>query len=239
MPVYHLNADPVFPDPELADHDGLLAVGGDLGARRLICAYQQGIFPWYGEGDPILWWSPDPRLVLDPRHIIISKSLTRSLKKGMFRITLDTAFGDVITRCARAVRPGQPGTWIVPAMREAYIGLHQAGYAHSVEAWQEDQLVGGLYGVSLGRAFFGESMFAEARDASKICLAYLAALLRCWDFDCIDCQITTAHLLSLGAVEIPRSRFLKRLQHALQSPTRPGPWHLPLKTDPLMGKEGP
>jgi len=187
MPVHRLNSKPIFPDPELADPDGLLAVGGDLSTERLICAYQQGIFPWYGKGDPILWWSPDPRLVLDPHQIIISKSLTRTIKKNIFRITLDTAFEDVITRCAKAARPGQPGTWIVPAMRSAYIELHRAGYAHSVEAWQGDQLAGGLYGVSLGRAFFGESMFTEARDASKVCLVWLAALLRSWEFDCIDC----------------------------------------------------
>ena len=238
MPVYHLSADPVFPHPELAGPDGLLAVGGDLSTERLLNAYRQGIFPWYGEGDPILWWSPDPRLVLDPRHIVISKSLARTLKKNPFRITIDSAFEDVINRCARAVRPGQPGTWIVPAMRSAYIRLHRAGLAHSVEAWQDDQLVGGLYGVSMGSAFFGESMFAALRDASKVCLVYLAALLRDWDFDCIDCQVTTEHLLSLGAAEIPRTLFLERLRSALQAPDRTGPWHLPPDTYPLMPGSG-
>jgi len=214
MPVHHLNADSVFPHPECAEPDGLLAVGGDLSTERLLSAYQQGIFPWYGEDDPILWWSPDPRLVLDPRHIVIAKSLVRTIRKKPFRITLDTAFEDVITRCARTVRPGQPGTWIMPAMR--------------------DRLVGGLYGVSLGGAFFGESMFAEQRDASKICLAYLAALLRTWDFDCIDCQVTTGHLLRLGAVEMPRTRFLETLHRALQAPDHAGSWHLPPGIDPLM-----
>lgn len=238
MPVYHLSADPVFPHPELAEPDGLLAVGGDLSTERLLNAYRQGIFPWYGEGDPILWWSPDPRLVLDPRHILISKSLARTLKKNLFRITIDSAFEDVINRCARAVRPGPSGTWIVPAMRSAYIRLHRAGLAHSVEAWQDNQLVGGLYGVSMGSAFFGESMFAAQRDASKVCLVYLAALLRAWDFDCIDCQVTTEHLLSLGAAEIPRTLFLERLRCALQAPDRTGPWHLPPRTDPLMPGSG-
>lgn len=234
MPVHHLSADPVFPHPELAEPDGLLAVGGDLSTERLLNAYRQGIFPWYGAEDPILWWSPDPRLILDPRHIVISKSLTRTLKKNHFRITLDSSFEAVINRCARTARPGQPGTWIVPAMRSAYIRLHRAGFAHSVEAWQEDQLVGGLYGVSLGSAFFGESMFAEHRDASKVCLVYLAALLRAWDFDCIDCQVTTEHLLSLGAAEIPRTLFLKRLARALQAPDHTGPWLLPPGISPLM-----
>jgi leucyl/phenylalanyl-tRNA--protein transferase len=234
MPVHQLSTNPVFPHPELAEPDGLLAVGGDLSTERLINAYRQGIFPWYGEDDPILWWSPDPRLVLDPRHIVIAKSLARTLKKEPFRITFDTAFEDVITRCSRAARPGQPGTWIVPAMRCAYIELHREGLAHSVEAWQGNRLVGGLYGVSLGGAFFGESMFAEQRDASKICLVYLTTLLRAWNFDCIDCQVTTEHLLRLGAVETPRALFLQRLDRALQAPDRTGPWHLPPGTDPLM-----
>jgi leucyl/phenylalanyl-tRNA--protein transferase len=239
MPVHYLNADPVFPDPECAETDGLLAVGGDLSSARLISAYRQGIFPWYGEEDPILWWSPDPRLVLNPRAIIITKSLARTIRKETFRITVDTAFEEVITRCACSERPGQPGTWIVPAMRSAYIELHAAGLAHSVEAWQGDRLAGGLYGVSLGRAFFGESMFAETRDASKVCLAWLAALLRSWKFDLIDCQVTSAHLMSMGALEIERSRFLELLDRAIQAPDRAGPWVLPPGTDPLMVEETP
>jgi len=234
MPVYHLSVDPVFPDPELAESNGLLAVGGDLSAARLLSAYRSGIFPWYGEGDPILWWSPDPRLVLDPRSISISKSLARTLKKNVLRISLDTAFEDVVTRCARAERRGQPGTWIVPQMREAYLQLHRAGCAHSVEAWQDGCLAGGLYGVSLGRAFFGESMFARQPDASKVCLAWLAALLRAWEFDFIDCQVTTPHLLRMGAVEIERTAFFARLRHALQAPDRIGPWRLPSDISPLM-----
>ena len=234
MPVHHLSADPVFPHPELAEPDGLLAVGGDLSTERLLNAYRQGIFPWYGKDDPILWWSPDPRMVLDPDHIVITKSLARTLKKEPFRITLDSAFEDVIARCAGAARPGQPGTWIVPAMRSAYIRLHRAGLAHSVEAWQGDRLVGGLYGISLGKAFFGESMFTEQRDASKICLAYLATLLSAWNFDYIDCQVTTEHLLRLGAVEIPRAQFLERLQRALKAPNRTGLWYLPTGMSPIM-----
>jgi len=232
MPVYRLNAKPVFPNPELAEPDGLLAVGGDLSPPRLLCAYRSGIFPWYGEGDPILWWSPDPRLVLDPHRISISKSLARTLKKNTLRITLDTAFDDIITRCAGASRPGRPGTWIVPAMREAYLRLHRAGFAHSVEAWQDGHLAGGLYGVSLGRAFFGESMFAEHRDASKVCLVYLASVLRAWEFDFIDCQVTTDHLLRMGAAEQPRAVFLDRLRHALQAPDRIGRWSLPSGISP-------
>ncbi len=227
MAVYRLSAEPSFPDPELAEPDGLLAVGGDLSTPRLLSAYRRGIFPWYGQGDPILWWSPDPRLVLDPRRIIISKSLARTLKKNELRITLDTAFGQVIARCASAPRPGRPGTWIVPEMREAYLRLHREGFAHSVEAWRDGILAGGLYGVSLGRAFFGESMFAQQRDASKVCLACLASLLRDWEFEFIDCQVTTGHLLRMGAVEIERAVFLERLQLALQAPDRVGLWSLP------------
>jgi leucyl/phenylalanyl-tRNA--protein transferase len=234
MAVYRLSAEPVFPDPELAEPDGLLAVGGDLSIPRLLSAYRQGIFPWYGEGEPVLWWSPDPRLVLDPRRIGISKSLARTLKLTSFRITFDAAFPDVIERCAGAERRGQPGTWIVPAMREAYVRLHRAGFAHSVEAWRDGVLAGGLYGVSLGKVFFGESMFALQRDASKVCLAYLAAVLRVWEFDFIDCQVTTAHLLSMGALEIRRAVFLERLQRALQAPDRAGLWSLPPDISPLM-----
>ncbi|MBM4311656.1 MAG: leucyl/phenylalanyl-tRNA--protein transferase [Deltaproteobacteria bacterium] len=234
MAVYRLSAEPVFPDPELAEPDGLLAMGGDLSTLRLLNAYRRGIFPWYGEGDPILWWSPDPRLVLDPRSISISKSLARTLKKNALRITLDTAFEEVITCCASSLRRGRPGTWIVPQMRAAYLQLHRAGCAHSVEAWQDGCLAGGLYGVSLGRAFFGESMFARQPDASKVCLAWLAALLRAWEFDFIDCQVTTPHLLRMGAVEIERTVFLARLRHALQAPDRTGPWRLPPDISPLM-----
>jgi leucyl/phenylalanyl-tRNA---protein transferase len=233
MPVYRLSAEPVFPDPELAEPDGLLAMGGDLSTERLLSAYRSGIFPWYGQGDPILWWSPDPRLMLEPGRIVISKSLARTLRKKLFRITIDTAFENVIERCAGAARRGQPGTWIVPDMRAAYLRLHRAGFAHSIEAWQDGQLAGGLYGVSLGRAFFGESMFTEHRDASKVCLAWLAALLRAWKFDCIDCQVTTAHLLRMGAVEIERAVFLERLRQALQAPDRTGPWRLPPDLCPL------
>lgn len=234
MAVYRLSAEPVFPDPDLAEPDGLLAVGGDLNTARLLSAFRRGIFPWYGEGDPILWWSPDPRLVLDPCRIIISKSLARTLKKNGLRISLDTAFEDVITGCSTIARRGQPGTWIVPQMRDAYLRLHRAGFAHSVEAWQDGCLAGGLYGVSLGRAFFGESMFARQPDASKVCLAWLAALLRAWEFDCIDCQVTTGHLLRMGAVELPRAEFLDRLRHALQAPDRTGPWRLPAGISPLV-----
>lgn len=232
MPVYRLSPEPVFPDPELAEPDGLLAVGGDLKAERLLNAYRRGIFPWYGEGDPILWWSPDPRLVLDPYRIAVSKSLVRTIKKNTFSITVDTAFESVITRCAHVQRSGRPGTWLVPAMRTAYTALHHAGLAHSVEAWQDGRLAGGLYGVSLGRAFFGESMFTEQRDASKVCLVWLAALLRSWNFAFIDCQVTTPHLLRMGAAEIARAAFLNRLERALTVPDRKGSWRLPADLRP-------
>lgn len=228
MPVFKLPRQIVFPDPALAEPDGLLAAGGDLSVERLLCAYRLGIFPWYNEGLPILWWSPDPRLVLEPGGLRISKSLRRTLKKRHFAVTLDRAFERVITSCATAERSGDvPGTWIVDDMKYAYVEMYNEGYAHSVEVWEDDALAGGLYGVSLGKAFFGESMFFKKRDASKVALAYLAAALNIWRFDFIDCQVKTEHLIRLGAKEEPRSLFLKRLKNALASQTRRGPWHLP------------
>ncbi|MEJ5347842.1 MAG: leucyl/phenylalanyl-tRNA--protein transferase [Desulfosoma sp.] len=221
MTIFSLNEDLVFPPPELADPDGLLAVGGDLSPRRLLLAYRQGIFPWYAPGTPILWWSPDPRLVLFPQELKISHSLRRVLKKGRFRITFDTAFRAVIEACALVrIRKGEE-TWLVPEMIEAYHRLHRLGAAHSVEAWQDGRLVGGLYGVSLGRVFFGESMFSLVSDASKVALVHLVERLKALDDAFIDCQVTTGHLKRLGAREIPRSEFLKRLQTAARLPTPP------------------
>ena len=227
MPVYQLPDEIVFPSPEEAEPSGLLAVGGDLSVARLLLAYSAGIFPWYAPGDPILWWSPDPRLVLEPSGLRVSKSLKRTVKKGVYTVTVDRAFERTIRACARAERSRDEGTWIVDDMIEAYTRLHQSGFAHSVETWQAGELVGGLYGVSIGKAFFGESMFSARRDASKVALVYLAGMARRWDMDFIDCQITTGHLVRMGAGEVARSDFLERLRRAVESPTRCGTWVLP------------
>ena len=215
MPVFRLTEKLIFPDPELAEEDGLLAVGGDLSEDRLLLAYSMGIFPWYADGQPLLWWSPDPRLVLMPAELRISRSLRQVINKGLFTIKMDTAFAEVIRHCAWMRRAGQQGTWITEEMTEAYIRLHHAGYAHSIESWQDGELVGGLYGLALGRAFFGESMFARKSNASKIALVTLAEYLRTLDYSFIDCQVTTEHLKSLGAREVPRSEFLRMLKEAL------------------------
>jgi leucyl/phenylalanyl-tRNA--protein transferase len=205
-------------------------VGGDLSTERLLLAYSMGIFPWYSEGEPILWWSPDPRLILEPRSFHTSRSLRKTLHGRRYEMRADTAFDEVIERCARKERSGQPGTWITPEMREAYVRLHRLGFAHSVESLEGGRLAGGLYGVSLGGAFFGESMFSDRTDASKAALVCLARNLAAWDFDFIDCQVHTPHLVSLGAHEIPRLEFLSRLETALAKPTRPSPW----KLDPAL-----
>jgi len=226
MPVFRLNARLAFPPPELADESGLLAVGGDLRPERLLLAYSLGIFPWYSEGLPILWYSPDPRLVLDRGELVVSRSLQKTLRRGRFRVTLDTAFDQVIRACSEVPRPGQHGTWITRDMVRAYRRLHELGYAHSVEAWQDGELAGGLYGVSLGGGFFGESMFARASDASKVAFVTLVEQLRRWDIHLIDCQVHTEHLARFGATEWPRERFLRRLAQALEQPTRTGRWQL-------------
>lgn len=224
MPVYLLGKELAFPPPDHADPSGLLAVGGDLSTERLLLAYRLGIFPWYEQGQPILWWSPDPRLVLRPDELHISRRLRQTLKKGVYRVTFDRVFESVIEACATVRRKGQDGTWITLEMREAYIHLHRLGYAHSAESWLDEKLAGGIYGVSLGRCFFGESMFFHERDASKVALATLAGRLKIWGFDMIDAQVTTRHLISLGAKEIPRRLFLQRLKAALGHPTRKGKW---------------
>ncbi|MGD8576771.1 MAG: leucyl/phenylalanyl-tRNA--protein transferase [Thiohalophilus sp.] len=206
------DADDWFPDVELAlrDPDGLLAIGGDLSTSRLLTAYRHGIFPWYSDGQPILWWSPDPRSVLFPEELKISRSLRKTLKKGAFHITFDQAFTDVMQCCA-SPRDDGLGTWITKEMRAAYEQLHESGHAHSVEAWYDNKLAGGLYGVALGRVFFGESMFARMTDASKVAFVTLVAHLRQWNFQLIDCQVETGHLNSLGARPIPRHRFTQYL----------------------------
>ena len=214
MPVYKLTKKLVFPPPELAD-DGLLAVGGDLSVERLVLAYSMGIFPWYSDKDPILWWSPDPRLVLFPAELKVSRSLRQTIKKDIYRVTTNTAFEDVIRNCATVTRKGAEGTWITDDMIEAYIKLHKAGYAHSVEAWDGDELAGGFYGVILGKAFFGESMFAKKSDASKVAFATYAIALAEKGFELIDCQVTTEHMKRFGAREIPRDEFMKHLKKAL------------------------
>jgi leucyl/phenylalanyl-tRNA---protein transferase len=226
MPIFRLVDEPVFPPPDYADPSGLLAVGGDLSNERLIEAYRVGIFPWYSDDQPILWWSPDPRLVLDLKDFKISRSLRKTLKKGVFQVTFDRAFEEVIQACAVVQRAAQNGTWITEEMREAYINLHGLGYAHSVESWFGGKLAGGLYGVSLGKSFFGESMFHLKTDASKVALATLVEKLKSWDFHFIDSQMTTEHMVRLGAKELPRRIFLKRLQSALRHPTRRGRWRI-------------
>ena len=226
MTVFALPAQPIFPDPSLADEDGLLAVGGDLSPQRLLMAYGRGIFPWYSENAPILWWSPDPRLILEPSRVHVPKRLERILRQGVFRFTLDTAFERVIAGCAQTPRRGACGTWIVPEMLAAYCRLHELGFAHSIEVWSGGTLVGGLYGVALGGAFFGESMFYNEPDASKAGFVILIRALDRAGFILFDCQQTTAHMLRFGGFEVPRDEFLSRLEQALELPSPRGPWSL-------------
>lgn len=223
MPVYRLDDRLVFPPPEHAE-DGLLAVGGDLRPERLVLAYSSGIFPWYSEGQPILWHSPDPRMVLLARELHVPRSLAKAVKKRPFELRLDTAFSDVVSACASSRRPGQHGTWITRAMRRAYVELHRRGLAHSAEAWREGRLVGGLYGVSLGAVFFGESMFAREPDASKVAFVTLVRQLERFGITLIDSQVHTEHLERFGAREIPRAAYLAALRAALDRPTRAGIW---------------
>jgi leucyl/phenylalanyl-tRNA--protein transferase len=216
MPVYRLTEDLIFPPPELADDEGLLAVGGDLSVDRLVLAYSMGIFPWYSDQYPLLWWSPDPRLVIFPKELKVARSLRQTIKKGIYQVTTDTAFEDVIRNCATISRKGEEGTWITDEMIDAYIRLHKAGYAHSIEAWDGGELAGGLYGIIMGRAFFGESMFAKKSDASKVAFAVFAVKLAEKGFELIDCQVTTEHMKRFGAREISRAEFMKRLKKALR-----------------------
>jgi leucyl/phenylalanyl-tRNA--protein transferase len=220
-----LRTDIPFPPVEqaLRSPNGLLAAGGDLTSDRLLGAYRQGIFPWFSEGEPILWWSPDPRMVLFPKEFKISNSLRKTLRNASYEVRTDTAFEQVMRACA-APREGANGTWIHEEMVAAYCELHRLGYAHSVETWMDGELVGGLYGMSMGRMFYGESMFSRRSDASKIALAHLAAQLELWDFGMIDCQMNTPHLTSLGAREIPRGEFIHQLQHLTGLPAVAAPW---------------
>jgi leucyl/phenylalanyl-tRNA--protein transferase len=209
----------------LTDPNGLLAAGGDLSPERLIDAYAHGIFPWFGDDDPVLWWSPDPRMVLFTSEVHVSKSLRKRIRSGRMRVTLDSCFARVMEGCA-APRPGQEGTWITDEMKEAYIRLFELGLAHSVEVWEDEQIVGGLYGVTLGRMFFGESMFSRVADASKVALVTLVRQIERWGFRCIDCQMSTNHLSSLGAREIPRSAFLREIRPLMRQSAVPSPWTL-------------
>lgn len=222
-----LDPDQPFPPIRLAlqEPNGLLAAGGDLSLKRLIEAYRHGIFPWYSEGQPVLWWSPDPRMVLYPPEVAISRSLRKRLRRRDYEIRADTCFSEVMRACAEP-RDAQSGTWITDDMLSAYAALHAAGLAHSIETWVDGELAGGLYGVAVGAVFFGESMFTRADDASKLALAYLARQLERWHFGMIDCQMATAHLASLGAREIPRKDFLRALSELVNYPTPMGPWHL-------------
>jgi leucyl/phenylalanyl-tRNA--protein transferase len=225
-PVVLSSNDFSFPPPEQAmkEPNGLLAIGGDLSPRRLLNAYAHGIFPWFSDdASPILWWSPDPRAVIFPGSLKVSRSLRRRIASCEFRVTLDNAFAEVVEGCA-APRGGDPRTWITRSIQRAYIELHRLGFAHSVESWRADELVGGLYGVSIGRMFFGESMFARATDASKVAIASLASQLSRWGFELIDCQVMNPHLRSLGAVDMPRREFLSRLRNNPTEATRRGTW---------------
>ncbi len=217
IPLLHAGLS--FPPVTEALHspNGLLAAGGDLSAARLLAAYRHGIFPWFGAGDPILWWSPDPRMVLIPSEFRVSHSLRKTLRLRQYAVRVDTAFEQVMRACA-APRAGQAGTWIQEEMIAAYCELHRLGYAHSVETWMGGQLAGGLYGIGIGRMFYGESMFSRSNDASKIALAHLCAQLGRWNFGMIDCQMNTPHLASLGAREIARSDFVARLQDLINYP---------------------
>lgn len=214
-----------FPDVEhaLEDPDGLLAVGGCLSPRRLENAYRHGIFPWYSKGEPILWWSPNPRLVLYPDNLKIARSLRKIIKRHEFQITMDSAFNDVVAGCAEP-RPSASGTWITKEMKTAYQIFQTRGYAHSVEAWHDNQLVGGLYGVAIGRAFFGESMFSRRSNASKVAFVALVEALKNWRYALIDCQVYTAHLVSFGAREISRQTFIRQLQTYCEETAKPSAW---------------
>ena len=214
----HFDENTNFPFPPVnsSTPEGIVAVGGNLSPGMLLSAYRQGIFPWFSEGDPVIWWSPDPRCVLFLKEIHISRSMKKVLRRGRFRISLDTHFAEVITACSEAPRRGQYGTWITREMRDAYIELHRLGYAHSIEVWDGERLGGGLYGVALGSCFFGESMFSSTTNGSKVALIRLSQILDEWGFELIDCQVYSPHLESLGARQIPREEFIKRLSGCLK-----------------------
>ncbi len=224
MSIFQLTEELLFPPVHLADADGLLAMGGDLSPDRLLLAYRMGIFPWYNHRSPILWWSPDPRMVLLPQEIKVSKSMKQWLKQQPYRLTADVAFDRVMDHCAAVRRKGQRGTWILPEMKAAYLELHKLGYAHSIEVWQEDKLVGGLYGVQSGKVFSGESMFSLAANTSKLALIALCKQAEALDITLIDCQMYTEHLASMGAREIDRSAFTTYLPKWSEQQANAGSW---------------
>jgi leucyl/phenylalanyl-tRNA--protein transferase len=228
MPVYMLNDELRFPPPEGASPEGVVAIGGDAAPERLVLAYSLGIFPWPHRELPLLWFSPDPRFVLGFDNVHIGRSLRKRIKAKPFEVRADTSFQEVMRGCAESPRPGQDGTWITPELRAGFESLHARGLAHSIEVFDEQRLVGGLYGVAIGRAFCGESMFAREPDASKIAMVTLLGNLRHWGFHFVDCQVYTEHLSRFGATEWPRSKFLLALRRALSLPTHPGPWQLAL-----------
>jgi leucyl/phenylalanyl-tRNA--protein transferase len=223
MPIYQLDHFIAFPPVHHAE-EGLLAVGGDLREERLLLAYRSGIFPWYSEGEPLLWWSPDPRMVLFPDEFHCAQSLKRVLKRGTYTVTLDQAFPRVIRACGETPRPGQDGTWITSEMEAAYVGLHRRGHAHSIECWRDGDLAGGLYGVAIGGCFFGESMFSHQDNASKVAAHALTTAAKAWGILFIDCQVANPHLLSLGAREISRKAFCQLLRSGLNTPLSPEAW---------------
>jgi leucyl/phenylalanyl-tRNA--protein transferase len=237
MPVYRLDDRLVFPPVHLAE-DGLLALGGDLRPERLLLGYTNGIFPWYAENLPILWHSPDPRMIMTTRDLIVQRSLRKAIRRKPYELRMDTAFEEVLRGCGTVPRPGQTGTWLIPEMIEAYVKLHRMGYAHSIEAWDGGALVGGLYGVSLGAAFFGESMFSKATDASKIAYAACVRQLDEWRVGLIDCQVHTEHLARFGAYEVPRLTYMELLKRALAEPTRRGTWAFEMDLDAFAARGG-
>jgi leucyl/phenylalanyl-tRNA--protein transferase len=238
VPVYRIPRQVVFPDPREATPEGLLGIGGDLRPERLLLGYSSGIFPWYSDGQPILWWSPDPRMVIDIEPATstfrVQRSLAKRIRQHPYRITMDTEFEAVLLGCATVPRRNQPGTWLTAEMRAAYQRLHALGYAHSIEAWDGDSLVGGLYGVGLGKLFSGESMFANAPDASKIAFVHLVRQLERWGLALIDCQVHTDHLDRFGGTEIRRAEYLDRIRPLVLEPTRLGKWDF----DPYFVCEG-
>jgi len=222
--IFRLPKEHVFPDPELAETSGLLAIGGDLHPRRIMLGYRQGIFPWYADDQPILWWSPDPRSVLIPSRLKVGRSLKKRLRQAPYEVRLDTAFADVIRACGSIIRPDQEGSWITPEMEESYNQLHEHGYAHSAEAWLDGELVGGLYGVILGGIFFGESMFSRASDASKIAFVHLVRQLEVWGVELIDCQLQTDHLDRFGAEPMARCAFIEAIDRLAEKHVSPQQW---------------
>ena len=239
MPVYLLDKELFFPAPEDANEEGIVAVGGDVSPKRLLVAYRNGIFPWPARGYPLLWFSPDPRFALEPSRAHVSRSLRKVIRKGQLRVTADSAFAEVITACAATRRPHQQGTWITRELRDGYLGLHELGYAHSIEAWRDDELVGGLYGVALGRTFAGESMFASQADASKVAFTTLLGHLAMWGFRVVDCQVHTEHLARFGAKMWPRDRFLSEWRAAVAEPSVLAPWQLTMTPREALGRLEP